>query len=305
MGNTYNKILAKTSVDNLRTFHRAQKTHRKDVEKEISEISGVVNDRLKILSDHYQGIDKEKFQEFAEVSKQCSKEDLVINVKDLNLYLQTNSLTSEDLPLDNFIDNLNQISEYEFVIDKFKEIYKSKKLLDFKNYQQNLDEIHNFVGENIKATKIFYLLIRLVRNQWNYLGKKISEYRELTGGILGGFLKAGKIQTIEEDIKKNIGYSGSINLKKDDVNLQVFKEYIESFIDYCKKNKLNHEVLIKIIKANKDYSSIKDQLAFFNKYKHTLNIIYNNQEQSKKLGIKENDIDTCLKIKLLYLKKKL
>ena len=153
MGNTYNKILAKTSVDNLRTFHRAQKTHRKDVEKEISEISGVVNDRLKILSDHYQGIDKEKFQEFAEVSKQCSKEDLVINVKDLNLYLQTNSLTSEDLPLDSFIDNLNQISEYEFVIDKFKEIYKSKKLLDFRNYQQSLNEIHNFVGENIKSNQ--------------------------------------------------------------------------------------------------------------------------------------------------------
>ena len=235
MGNTYNKILAKTSVDNLRTFHRAQKTHRKDVEKEISEISGVVNDRLKILSDHYQGIDKEKFQEFAEVSKQCSKEDLVINVKDLNLYLQTNSLTSEDLPLDSFIDNLNQISEYEFVIDKFKEIYKSKKLLDFKNYQQNLDEIDKFVGENIKATKIFYLLDKISEKSMEYLGKKISEYRELTGGILGGFLKSGKIQTIEEDIKKNIGYSGSVNLKKDDVNLQVFKEYIESFIEYCKK----------------------------------------------------------------------
>ena len=46
------------------------------MEKEINEISGVVNDRLKILSDHYQGIDKEKFQEFAEISKQCSKEDL-------------------------------------------------------------------------------------------------------------------------------------------------------------------------------------------------------------------------------------
>lgn len=301
MGNTYNKILAKTSVDNLRTFHRAQKTHRKDVEKEISEISGVVNDRLKILSDHYQGIDKEKFHEFAEVSKQCSKEDLVINVKDLNLYLQTNSLTSEDLPLDTFIDNLNQISEYEFVIDKFKEIYKSKKLLDFKNYQQNLNEIHNFVGENIKATKIFYLLNKISEKSMDYLGKKISEYRELTSGILGGFLKAGKIQTIEDDIKKNIGYSGSINLKKDDVNLQVFKEYIESFIDYCKKNKLNHEVLIKIIKTNKDYSSIKDQLAFFNKYKHTLNIIYDNQEQSKKLDIKENDIDTLFENKVALL----
>ena len=192
MGNTYNKILAKTSVDNLRTFHRAQKTHRKDVEKEISEISGVVNDRLKILSDHYQGIDKEKFQEFAEVSKQCSKEDLVINVKDLNLYLQTNSLTSEDLPLDSFIDNLNQISEYEFVIDKFKEIYKSKKLLDFKNYQQSLNEIHNFVGENIKATKIFYLLNKISEKSMDYLGKKISEYRELTRRYSWWFFKSWK-----------------------------------------------------------------------------------------------------------------
>ena len=129
MGNTYNKILAKSSVDNLRTFHRAQKTHRKDVEKEITEISGVVNDRLKILSDHYKNIDNSKFEEFAEVSKQCSKEDLVVDVKNFNLFLQKNSLTSDDLSLDNFIDNLNQISDYEFVVDQFKEIYKSK------NYQ--------------------------------------------------------------------------------------------------------------------------------------------------------------------------
>jgi hypothetical protein len=189
MGNTYNKILAKTSVDNLRTFHRAQKTHRKDVEKEISEISGIVNDRLKILSDHYQGIDKEKFEEFSEISKQCSKEDLVINVKELNLYLQKNSLTSEDLPLDTFIDNLNQISEYEFVIDKFKEIYKSKKLIDFRNYQQNLSSIDNFVGENVKATKIFYLLDKISEDSMNYLGDKISEYRELTSGLLGRLFK--------------------------------------------------------------------------------------------------------------------
>ena len=298
MGNTYNKILAKTSVDNLRTFHRAQKTHRKDVEKEISEISGVVNDRLKILSDHYQGIDKEKFQEFADISKQCSKDDLVINVKDLNIYLQKNSLTSDDLPLDTFIDNLNQISEYEFVIDKFKEIYKSKKLSDFKNYQDNLNAIHNFVGENVKATKIFYLVDKISEKSMQYLESKISEYRKLTSGLLGGFLKSGKIQKIEEDIVKNIGYTDSINLKKDDVNLQAFKEYIESFFAFCNKNKFNREVLIKIIKDNKDYASIKDQLAFFKKYKHTLNIVYDNQEQSKKLGIKENDIDTLFENKI-------
>lgn len=298
MGNTYNKILAKTSVDNLRTFHRAQKTHRKDVEKEISEISGVVNDRLKILSDHYQGIDKEKFQEFAEITKECSKEDLVINVKEFNLYLQKNSLTSEDLPLDKFIDNLNQISEYEFVIDKFKDIYKSKKLLDFKNYSENLELIKRFVGEQIKATKVFYLIGNISPKTVQYLYQKLAEYRELTGGILGGFLKAGKIKKIEDDIIKNLGIKGSINLKSDDSTLQIYGEYIQSFFDYCEKNNIRHETLLKIIKDNEDYSKITDQLEFFNRYKHTLQIIYENQDQAKKLAIKENDIDTLFENKI-------
>ena len=208
-------------MDNLRTFHRAQKTHRKDVENEISEISGVVNDRLKILSDHYKNIDKSKFEEFAEVSKQCSKEDLVIDVKNFNLYLQKNSLTSENLSLDNFIDNLNQISEYEFVIDQFKEIYKSKKLSDFKNYQENLNIINNFVGDNIKGADIFYLVKKINEKSVKYLDNKISEYRELTGGILGSYFKSGKIEKIENDIKKNVGFSRSIDLKKMPLNLKL------------------------------------------------------------------------------------
>ena len=35
MGNTYNKILAKSSIDNIRVFHRAQKNHIKEVNKEL------------------------------------------------------------------------------------------------------------------------------------------------------------------------------------------------------------------------------------------------------------------------------
>jgi len=301
MGNTYNKILAKTSVDNLRTFHRAQKTHRKEVEKEISEISGVVNDRLKILSDHYKNIDKSKFEEFAVVSKECSKEDLVIDVKALNLYLQNNNLTSEDLPLDKFIDQLNEISEYEFVIDQFKEIYKSKKLVDFKKYEENLNAINNFVGEKSKNTEIFYLIKKINEKSIQYLDSKVSEYRELTNGILGAYFKSGKIKKIEDDIVKNVGFSRSIDLKKNVYHFQIFSGYIRSFFEYCKKNNLNQDELIKTIKDNKKYSSIKEQVLFFDKYKHTLNIIYENQEQSKKLGIKDNDIDTLFENKIALL----
>ena len=37
MGNTYNKILAKSSIDNIRTFHRAQKNGIKEISKDIKD----------------------------------------------------------------------------------------------------------------------------------------------------------------------------------------------------------------------------------------------------------------------------
>ena len=300
MGNTYNKILAKGSVDNLRTFHRAQKTHRKEVEKEISEISGVVNDRLKILSDHYQNIDKSKFEEFAEVSKQCSKEDLVIDVKVLNLYLQNNNLTSEDLSLDTFIDNLNKISEYEFVVDEFKEIYKSKKLLDFKNYLDNLKLIDTYAKNGEMDFNLFYNYGNINEDSIDFLKKKVSEYRKLTDGVFGGFLKGNQITKIENEIEKKLKTKENIDLKKHDQQLLFFANYASDFFNFCSKNKIDYKTLIQIIKKSKP-SALYDQIDFIKKYKHTLSIVFENQDQSKKLGIKENDIDTLFENKIALL----
>ena len=297
MGNTYNKILAKSSVDNLRTFHRAQKTHRKDVEKEITEISGVVNDRLKILSDHYKNIDNSKFEEFAEVSKQCSKEDLVVDVKNFNLFLQKNSLTSDDLSLDNFIDNLNQISDYEFVVDQFKEIYKSKKLSDFNNYLQNLKLINEH-GE--AGIKLFYEYGNVNEETISFLRKKVDEYRKLTDGIFGGFLKGNQIIKIENEIEKKLKSKKKIDLKKNDPNLLFFCNYADEFFSFCEKKKVNYKVLLQIIKKNNP-SSISDQIKFIDKYSRTFEIIFENQDQLKKLEIKENDIDSLFENKLALL----
>lgn len=297
MGNTYNKILAKSSVDNLRTFHRAQKTHRKDVEKEITEISGVVNDRLKILSDHYKNIDNSKFEEFAEVSKQCSKVDLVVDVKNFNLFLQKNSLTSDDLSLDNFIDNLNQISDYEFVVDQFKEIYKSKKLSDFNNYLQNLKLINEH-GE--AGIKLFYEYGNVNEETISFLRKKVDEYRKLTDGIFGGFLKGNQIIKIENEIEKKLKSKKKIDLKKNDPNLLFFCNYADEFFSFCEKKKVNYKVLLQIIKKNNP-SSISDQIKFIDKYSRTLEIIFENQDQLKKLEIKENDIDSLFENKLALL----
>tara|TARA_X000000950_G_C13909720_1_gene658481 strand:+ start:154 stop:4722 length:4569 start_codon:yes stop_codon:yes gene_type:complete len=300
MGNTYNKILAKSSVDNLRTFHRAQKTHRKDVENEITEISGVVNDRLKILSDHYKSIDKSKFEEFAEVSKQCSKEDLVIDVKNFNLFLQKNSLTSEDLSLDKFIDNLNQISEYEFVVDQFKEIYKSKKLSDFNNYLQNLKLIDEYAEHGEANINLFYQYGNISEDTIGFLKSKVMEYRKLTDGIFGGFLKGNQIIKIEKEIEKKLKPKKNIDLKKNDESLLFFSKHASDFFNFCSKKNVDYKTLLKIIKNNNP-SSIFDQTEFIEKYKYTLEIIFENQEQLKKLDIKENDIETLFENKLALL----
>ena len=81
MGNTYNKLLAKSSIDNIRVFHRAQKNNIGAIDKDIKDISDIINDRIKIETDHYKYIDKEKFEEFFEVQKEVKKEDLFINIE--------------------------------------------------------------------------------------------------------------------------------------------------------------------------------------------------------------------------------
>ena len=257
----------------------------------------MVNDRLKILSDHYKNIDNSKFEEFAEVSKQCSKEDLVVDVKNFNLFLQKNSLTSDDLSLDNFIDNLNQISDYEFVVDQFKEIYKSKKLSDFNNYLQNLKLINEH-GE--AGIKLFYEYGNVNEETISFLRKKVDEYRKLTDGIFGGFLKGNQIIKIENEIEKNLKSKKKIDLKKNDPNLLFFCNYADEFFSFCEKKKVNYKVLLQIIKKNNP-SSISDQIKFIDKYSRTFEIIFENQDQLKKLEIKENDIDSLFENKLALL----
>ncbi|OCW76811.1 hypothetical protein AKH17_03615, partial [Pelagibacteraceae bacterium GOM-A2] len=63
MGNTYSKILSRTSMENIRDFHRSQKNDIENVKKEITELTNYINDRIQIETEHYKYIDKEKFED--------------------------------------------------------------------------------------------------------------------------------------------------------------------------------------------------------------------------------------------------
>ena len=90
MGNTYSKILSRSSMENIRDFHRSQKNDIESVKKEINELTNYIDDKIKIETDHYKYIDKEKFEEFSEVQKLINPSDLVIKLESL-----TDSLTKQ------------------------------------------------------------------------------------------------------------------------------------------------------------------------------------------------------------------
>lgn len=302
MGNTYNKILAKTSVDNLRTFHRAQKQHSKDVDKEIDDISGVINDRLKILSDHYNNIDKEKFEEFAEISKQCAKENLVIDVKNLNDFLQEKNLTSENLSLDTFIDNLHSISDLEFLIDSFLDHQKSKKVKDFIQYIDDLKYISFYLKEfDPKALTIFYHFGKVDEKSLAYLEKRLGDYHELTSGLLGSMFKSKQVQSIADDIQNKLKIKKPIDLKKQAKALETFLTFIRNFIKYSDRKKRDGYKIIETLKSIKDPSDFKDQIDLIEKYQITLDALFSSPEQMKKLSINDSNIKSLFKNKITAL----
>ena len=305
MGNTYNKILAPDSIDNLRTFHRAQKAHAKDTGKEIDEISGIINDRLKILSDHYNNIDREKFEEFAEITKQCSKESLVIDVKSFNQYLQNNKLTSEDFKLEQYIDGLHNISDLEYLLEAFSEHQNSNKIADFKNFINNFQFLDGYLKEfDSQRIGIFYYFGKIDEAGLDYLDKKLDEYFKLTTGLFGGFLKSKQIIEIADDIQKKLSIKRPFDLKKNHVNLEIFSKVIKDFIAYATKKKINGYEVIKAIKSLKDPEDFKDQINFINQFSKTLDVLLASPDQMKKLGIKENTVKSLFKNKITDLNDK-
>ena len=117
MGNTYSKILSRNSIENIRTFHRSQKNDIEKVSNEIKDLSDLINDRIKIETEHYKFIDKEKFDEFFDIQSQIKKEDLIININTFIEKVDELKLDKSKYNLNWFLDSLHSIEESEELIE--------------------------------------------------------------------------------------------------------------------------------------------------------------------------------------------
>ena len=293
MGNTYNKILAKSSIDNIRTFHRAQKNGINEIDKDIKDISDVINDRVKIETDHYQHIDKNKFEEFFEIQKLVGPNDLFIDPVSLkeNINKLNPDDNNDDLNLNIFIDKLHDIEETEELVENFKDNWVGLK--DLKNFNDYLDHLNvlniyiNQAGSNFKS--LLFFKKPSIKNLAK-LRTVMDEYSEMSSGFLGTMFKGDRIEYLSEKAKSVIGIGKKINLKLDDDKIKYVAEEYEVVRGLCEK--YNFDKVCKIIISCENVSVLKDLCEKSSKYSNFFKVLEIDSINLKNLSINSKNIES-------------
>jgi superfamily I DNA and/or RNA helicase len=302
MGNTYNKILAKSSIDNIRTFHRAQKNGINEIDKDIKDISDVINDRVKIETDHYQYIDKEKLEEFSEIQKLVSPSDLFIdpialkeNIKKLDI-----SIANEDLNLNIFIDRLFEIEEIEDLTENFKDLWAGKKDLEsFINYLEHLKIINDYINNKNSNLKSLHFFQKPFAKNLLKLKPIIDEFEEMKSSFLGTMLKGDRIVHLSNQAKSIVGIKKNVNLKLDDDKIKIVYQEYEELRLLCKKSSefelLDFDKICKIILNCEKFETIKDFCKKTLKYEIFLKVLLKDILNTKNVSINPKNIDSIFK----------
>jgi len=292
MGNTYNKILAKSSIDNIRTFHRAQKNHIGEIEKDIKEISDVINDRVQLETDHYQYIDKEKFEEFFDVQKIVKPSDLLIDQDSLKQSIESlGKIFEEDFTLNDFIDELSKIEEAEELLESFKDSWKGEKNIEnFNQYLKYLFIINNYLKQSNNYTKFLYDFKKPSEKNLKKLKSATDEYNDMTKRFLGTLFQKDKIKNLTEDAKQSVGLKKSTNLKTDiDRIEQAYQEY-DVIKSLCKN--LDFDTACMIISNCGDLNKLKSISEDSLKYSLIFKILEIDKKNLQSLFINNKKIES-------------
>ena len=304
MGNTYAKILSRNSIENIRTFHRSQKNDIEKVTNEIKNLSDLINDRIKIETEHYKFIDKEKFDEFFDIQSQIKKEDLIININKFIEKVDYLKLDKTNYNLNWYLDTLHSIEDCEELIEFFKDFRgkKEKSLNSFINFNKNLELIGDFIQKNNQNNlKLLFFFEKVSSNNLVKLQKKLSDFEEEKSTFLSSFFKGGKLTAISEEVQNLMGINkvSSLNLKHDsDRVIETMNLYLD-LEKYCKtKQGFSFDIVCEVIKKTKTLSKIKDLLNILNDYKNLFLLLQIDTENSKKIEFNSNDVESIFSNRL-------
>jgi superfamily I DNA and/or RNA helicase len=296
MGNTYNKIFARASIEEIRTFNRGQRAYLGEIDEKIKQINNYTNDRIKIETEDYKYINRNEINQFLEIKKNFKVEDLSLNVEQLNAVID-NKRFKEIYSLNNFLDDCHLIAEDEIIIDLFNKCYSDKasslenfkiflnKLLEFSKYKYLIDDFQKIkVIPNVNLVK------------FNQLSKIINKYENEYLGILS-FMKSKLYQDLDKDFKR-ISTLKTFELKTNYPKIteifDVFNRLYEDLKILEKETTENFNIICKIISFSENEKDLEHFYALANKYIYLVEILLSDDENREKINIKKNIIETLL-----------
>ncbi len=296
MGNTYNKILSRNSIENIRTFNRSQRNDVEKITKEIEELKNFISDRIKIETEHYKYIDKDKLDEFSEVQKLVKTSDLIINKEKLNEVAKNLNINIEDENkyIDNFIDNLFNIEEAEELVDFFKDNWTKelgkKNLSNLIEFIDHLSIVKKYFETNKPNFKQLKFFTKVSKQRLVNLKTHLDEFKGMKKGFLGTLFKSDRVKHLSETIGKVVGIKKNINLKLDDDKIiSVFKEY-SILKDLSKKH--NFDIVCKIIQSMENQDKLDSIFKAINDFSDLFKILENDKNIRESLLIETGKIDT-------------
>ena len=310
MGNTYSKILSRNSIENIRTFHRSQKNDIEKVTNEIADLSDLINDRIKIETEHYKFIDKEKFDEFFDIQSQIKKEDLIININSFIEKADELKLDKSKYNLGWFLDTLHSVEESEELVEFFKDL-RGKKAKSFNDFNKFINDLL-FIGKFFQKIndkdylKLLFFFEKVTSNNLVKLQKKLSHFEQEESTFLSSIFKGGALAAISEDVQDMMGITkvANLNLKHDsDRVIRTMNLYLE-LEKFCKSQPdINFDNICQIIKKGKTLGKIKDLFVLLEKYVHLFRLLKIDNDNAKKIDFDSQDIETLYSNKLAEIDK--
>jgi len=297
MGNTYNKIFARASIDEIRTFNREQRGYLGEIDEKIRQINNYANDRIKIETEDYKHIDKNVINQFIEIKKEIRQVDLSLNIEQLNAVIE-NKKFKEGYSVNDFLENLHSIADDEIIIDLFNKCY-SDKASSLDNFKIFLNKLLEFDKIKILKDDEFQKLKKIPDfnlTKFNQLTKVLEKYENDYLGILS-FMKSKLYKDLDKDFKR-ISNLQTSELKN---NYHKFREILNIFNRLHKNLKSesseqtdDFNLICKIISFAENDKDLEHFYILAKKYCNLVDTLIADDENRKKVNINKSLIKTLL-----------
>lgn len=308
-GNTYGQILAKSSIEKIKTHHRAVQKDYSSIEENISKLSNSLKEDIEAETLAYSDIDLQEITEFGGLEEFYSSRQYDFDLEELstneNAVVFFDDLRSLLLSLPDIVKNdyLLKILNVELETLKSSEMFLDT-LRILTAYYQIAEDVGLKFNQDIQILSRFKVFSN---KDFNELKKWVRSYEETKMPIFGYLFSGSKVQALNNSFREIFPLSDFQNPSE---NIKNFKRVVE-ICDYYNALKeqtktISHlkndhiEILSKLILTGSNFTENKERILSLEKDFLSLLQEFDSYPHSiKKLKISNDDFSKMLESKLV------